>query len=100
MKVETRTGYVEESMAIPGPMEDLDGAPDYERLKTIAASTGGKVLGRGDDLLKEIEAYAAKVQNRFVEERRLPLWAKLYVLIPILGLLGMEWYFRRRWGLV
>ena len=100
MKVETRTGYVEESMAIPGPMEDLDGAPNHERLRTISALTGGKVLSRDGDLLKEIEAYAAKVQNRFVEETRLPLWAKLYVLIPILGLLAMEWYFRRRWGLI
>jgi uncharacterized membrane protein len=100
MKVETRTGFLEESMAIPGPMEDLDGAPNYERLKTISSLTGGKVLGRDEDLLREIEAYAARAQNRFVEERRLPLWAKLYVLIPILGLLGMEWYFRRRWGLI
>jgi hypothetical protein len=100
MKVETRTGYLEESMAIPGLMEDLDGAPNYERLRMITASTGGKILGKGDDLLKDIEAYAARAQNRFVEERRLPLWAKLYVLIPILGLLGMEWYLRRKWGLI
>ena len=100
MKVETRTGYLEESMAIPGLMEDLDGAPNYERLKTISALTGGKILGRGDDLLKEIQAHAARAQNRFVEERRLPLWAKLYFLIPMLGLLGLEWYLRRRWGLI
>jgi hypothetical protein len=100
MKVETRTGYLEESMAIPGPMEDLDGAPNYERLKTISASTGGKILGRDEDLLKEIQTYAARAQTRFVEERRLPLWAKLYILIPILGLLGLEWYLRRRWGLI
>jgi len=100
MKVETRTGYLEETMAIPGLLDDLDGAPNHERLKTISASTGGKILGRDDDLLKEIQAYAARAQNRFVEERRLPLWAKLYILVPILGLLGLEWYLRRRWGLI
>jgi hypothetical protein len=87
-------------MTIPGLLDDLDGAPNYERLKAISASTGGKILGREDDLLKEIQAYAARAQNRFVEERRLPLWAKLYILIPILGLLGLEWYLRRRWGLI
>jgi uncharacterized membrane protein len=100
VKVETRTGHLEESMAIPGLLDDLDGAPDYERLKAIAASTGGKILGRDDDLVQEIQAYAAKARNRFVEERRLPLWAKVYILIPILGLLGLEWYLRRRWGLI
>jgi len=100
MKVETRTGHLEESLAIPGLLDELDGAPNQERLKAISASTGGKILGRDDDLLKEIQAYAARAQNRFVEERRLPLWAKLYILIPILGLLGLEWYLRRRWGLI
>jgi len=100
MKVETRSGYLEESMAIRGPMEYLDGAPNYERLETISASTGGKILGPGEDPLKTIEAYAARTQSRFVEERSLPLWAKLYVLVSILGLLGLEWFFRRRWGLI
>jgi len=100
MKVETRTGHLEESMAIPGLLDDLDGAPNQERLKAISASTGGKILGEDGDLLKEIQAYTARAQNRFVEERRLPIWAKLYILIPMLGLLGLEWYLRRRWGLL
>jgi len=100
MRVETQTGYLEESMAIPGPMEDLDGAPDYEQLRTVSTTTGGKFLGRGDDLLREIESFAGRAQNRFLEERRLPVWAKLYIFIPILGILGMEWYLRRRWGLI
>jgi hypothetical protein len=100
MKVETQTGYLEESLAIPGLMEDLDGAPDYERLRMVSASTGGKIVGKGDDLLREIESYAGRAQKRFVEESRLPLWARLYILILIVGLLGMEWYLRRRWGLI
>ena len=100
MKVETQTGYLEESMVIPTPLEDLDGAPNYEQLKTASAFTGGKVLGRGDDLLKEVEIYAERGRNRFLEERRFPLWAKAYILILILGLLTGEWYLRRRWGLI
>jgi uncharacterized membrane protein len=100
VKVETRTVDLEESLVIPVPLEDLDGAPNYERLKMASAFTGGKVLGRGDDLLKEVEIYAERGQNRFLEERRLPLWAKLYILILVLGLLTAEWYLRRRWGLI
>lgn len=100
MRVETPTGTLEESISIPGPMENLDGVPDHERLRAVAASTGGKILSAGDNLLKELEAYAGRGQNRFLEEKRLPLWGNPYVLVLILGLLAMEWYFRRRWGLV
>ena len=64
-----------------------------------AMELGRVLFSQDDDLLKEVQAYTARAQNRFVEERRLPLWAKLYILIPILGLLGLEWYLRRRWGL-
>ena len=46
VKVETRTGHLEESMVIPGLLEDLDGAPNHERLKAISASTGGKILAQ------------------------------------------------------
>ena len=60
----------------------------------------GNGSGRGDDLLKEIEAYGAKSQSRFTEERRVPLWGRAYVLILILFFLGAEWYLRRKWGMV
>ncbi|MBI5969286.1 MAG: hypothetical protein HY882_15680, partial [Deltaproteobacteria bacterium] len=100
LKVETLVGNLEESLIIAVPGEDLDGAPDFERLKWIAASTGGKLLSKGDDLLKEIAALAEKKQNRFLEEKLLPLWGMPYSLLIILALLAPEWYFRRRWGLI
>jgi uncharacterized membrane protein len=100
VKIETRAGSVEELMVISGALEDRDAAPDPERLRTVSTSTGGKVLTKRDDLLKEIEAYAVKGERRFVEERHIPLWAMMYTLPLILVLLGMEWYLRRRWGLI
>ena len=100
IKVETPFGSVEESWVITRPGEDLDGAPQHERLRMISASTGGKFLSRGDDLLKEIESYVGRDANRFIEERSLQIWSRPYVLAIILFLLTMEWYLRRRWGMV
>ena len=64
----------------------------------ISASTGGKILFRASDLLKEIEAYAGKGQSRFTEERRPTLWGRPISLLFILALLATEWYLRRKWG--
>jgi uncharacterized membrane protein len=100
VKVETLGGQWEESLVITGPMENLDGAPDHEKLRMISASSGGKILQKGDDLLKEIEDHARKKESRFLEEKRLPLWSMPFTLILIVTLLGTEWYLRRRWGLV
>jgi hypothetical protein len=87
-------------MVVAGPLESLDAAPDHDQLKKIAASTGGKYVSRGDDLLKEIEGYAQKAEKRFVEETRFPMWATPFVMAIVLGLLSSEWYLRRRWGLM
>jgi hypothetical protein len=100
IKVETPFGSVEESLAITRPGEDLDGAPQHERLRMISDSTGGKFLSRGDDLLKEIEPYVGSDAHRFIEERSLQLWSRPYVLAILLLLLTTEWYLRRRWGMV
>jgi hypothetical protein len=66
----------------------------------ISTATDGRFLSREDDLLKEIETYAEKMESRFIELRSSPLWEKPYTFIFILILLTTEWYFRRRWGLV
>jgi uncharacterized membrane protein len=100
VRVESLSGLQEESVLVPDPLNDLDAIPDHERLKRIAASTGGKILYRRGDLLKEIRSSVEKSENRFLEERRLPVWNTPYVLILIIGLLSIEWYLRRRWGLV
>ncbi len=99
MRVETPGGVAEESIIVPGLSADLDAYPNHDKLRKIATSTGGKWVGRGDDLLREVEAYGAKSQNQFTEERRVPLWGRVYVLIFILFFLGTEWYLRRKWGM-
>ncbi len=100
VRVDAPTGSTEESIVIHSPLEDLDAAPDHERLKRITASTGGKMMLEKDELLKEIGAYAEKNEGGFVEERRVPLWNTPYALALILTFLMAEWYLRRRWGLI
>ncbi|MDI7261769.1 MAG: hypothetical protein QME90_17885, partial [Thermodesulfobacteriota bacterium] len=99
-KVETSAGHLEESMVVTGLLDSLDAAPDHEQLKKVSASTGGKFLSRSEDLLKEIEGFARKGESRFIEEKRSSVWASPFVMVLVLGFLIMEWYYRRRWGLV
>lgn len=100
VKVETPAGGVEETIVIAGPDEGLDGAPDHERLRTISATTEGKVLSKGDDLLKEAEAYTGGMERRFTEEKKIPLWSIPFIFVLMVILLGLEWYLRRRGGLI
>jgi uncharacterized membrane protein len=100
LRVETPASLLEESLVVAGPLDRLDAAPDHEQLSALAASSGGKYLLKGGNLLEEIEGLARKGETRFIEERRSSVWASPYVMILILALLVIEWYYRRRWGLV
>jgi uncharacterized membrane protein len=99
IKIETHKGSVEDSLLVGTPSENLDAFPDHERLKGIAASTGGKMLHSADEILKATESYAGKGNHRFVVEKRVPFWENPYLLGGIALLLCGEWYLRRRWGL-
>jgi uncharacterized membrane protein len=88
-----------ESVVVAGPLDALDPAPDAGLLGRIAEVTGGELLSAGEDLLGKINEYAAKAERRYVEERRRPLWANPFAVAAVLGLLGTEWFLRRRWGL-
>jgi uncharacterized membrane protein len=100
LRLETAASNLEESMLVAGLLESLDAAPNHEKLKKVSSSTGGKFLPKGNELLREIEGYARKGESRFIEEKRSAVWAKPFVMILVLGFLILEWYFRRRWGLV
>jgi hypothetical protein len=100
VKVETLEGPVEELAVVSDGIEGLDGVPNPDHLRTIAAATGGKILTSGKELLKEAGIYAEKSKEHFVEEKNLPLWGTPYLLGLILALLGTEWYLRRRGGMV
>jgi len=74
--------------------------PDHTRLRKISESTGGKFLSGTVDLLKEVENYARQANKPFIQEKRFSIWNSLWLLILIGACLSVEWYYRRRWGLV
>jgi len=100
VRVETPDGSWEKPVVIAAPIENRDAAPAHNRLQRISASTGGKALSRGDEVLSMVETLAAKKEKRLVEENSSPLWANFIVLGFIVALLSAEWYWRRKWGLV
>jgi uncharacterized membrane protein len=100
LRIETRTGSLEESILVTGSLENQDAVPDHNRLSKISESTGGKFLSRTDDLLKEMENYIRKANKPFIQEKRFSVWNSLWLLILIAACLSVEWYYRRRWGLV
>lgn len=100
VRVETLEGHLEESVVVAEGTEGLDGVPNPEHLRMIAEKTGGKVLSSGEDILKEAGMYGEKSKEHFFEEKRVPLWSAPYLLVLIPALLGMEWFLRRRGGMV
>ena len=83
-----------------GPLDRLDGAPDHDQLRRIATATGGQFAPPDGNLLKTIEGYGKKREKQFTSENNLPIWATPLLMAIILGLLSLEWYLRRRWGLI
>ena len=100
LRVETPANQLEESLVVAGPLDSLDAAPNHEQLSALAASSGGTYLSESDNLLEEIEGLARKGEARFIEESHSSVWATPYVMILVLTFLVIEWYYRRRWGLV
>jgi hypothetical protein len=71
---------------------------DLAALREIAARTGGRMLRP-----HEIGAWAAGLGLRPREATltgRLDLWASLWLFLPLLGVLSLEWVLRKRWGLI
>lgn len=100
IRIETPFGPQEESIVIPDPQAHLDAAPNHERLKAIALATGGVYMPRKNDLSEAIDGFARRAESRFVEEKQEPMWATPAMMAVVLGLLSLEWYLRRRWGLI
>lgn len=100
VRTETATGHVEESLVVANSLQGQDFFPDHEQLARIALSTGGKQVTTPDNLLKEMDGRTKALEQRIVQEKHTPLSAAPLVIAAVLGLLVVEWYCRRRWGLL
>ena len=85
-------------------LEEEDAAPRPDFLRRLARASGGRFIEGGafDDRAVSEVANLLKSRTRLnlVEERELPLWKIEYAFVALVVLLGVEWFLRRRRGLV
>jgi hypothetical protein len=75
-------------------------AADIGTMETIAAMTGGQALAPEQlpSLLEQLLRQTSTLQVEQVRKRT--LWDTWPVFLLFVGLLSVEWYLRKRWGLV
>ena len=91
------------SVALPYGETD-DGRPRPELLKEIAASSQGEYIPIKDWNEKTLDRIAAKLEShapsQIIEQRQTRLWSTLWPFAIILALLSIEWWMRRKWGMI
>jgi uncharacterized membrane protein len=84
--------------------ETDDGLPRLDLLKQIAASSKGEYFSINDWNDKSIEKITSRLESiapsEIVEQRQTRLWSNLWPFAIILVLLSVEWWTRRKWGLI
>ena len=84
--------------------ETDDGRPRLDLLKQIATTSKGEYISINDWNEKTVERIAAKLESvapsQIVEQRQTRLWSTLWPFGIILLLLSVEWWMRRKWGLI
>jgi len=84
---------------VSASVEKRELSADRELMRQIAETSGGAVLnpddlGRLDEVVRKWDA------ARQLAHRQRPIWDRWSVLVPMLALLGGEWWLRRREGLL
>jgi hypothetical protein len=79
------------------PFEQQNPFPNHELLVRLAENSGGKVLRSAEDLASLLTDVPVDVGPPIVQ--RVPLWSNAWVLGLLLGLLTIEWCWRRALGL-
>ena len=84
--------------------ETDDGLPRLDLLKQIAENSKGEYFSINDWNDKALEKIAAKLEtiapSQLVEQRQTRLWSTLWPFAIVLALLSVEWWMRRKWGLI
>jgi hypothetical protein len=81
-----------------------DGLPRLDLLKKIAEASKGEYISIDDWNDGTFDKIAAKLDqiapSEIVEQRQVRLWSNLWPFGLILTLLSLEWWMRRKWGLI
>ena len=91
------------SVAFPYGETD-DGRPRIDLLKQIADASHGEFFSISEWNEKALEKISAKLEahaaSQIIEQRQTRLWSTLWPFSIILALLSIEWWMRRKWGLI
>jgi hypothetical protein len=79
------------------PFEQQNPFPNHDLMKQLAAESGGQVISNEAELAKVLTT--APVTTGPPEVRRTPVWSNWWLLGGLLGVLTLEWCWRRRVGL-
>ncbi len=95
-----RAGF---SVAYPFGEND-DGRPRVDLLKQIAETSQGEYFSINDWNEKSLEIIAARLEKHtpssITEQRQTKLWSTLWPFAMILLFLSLEWWMRRKWGMI
>jgi uncharacterized membrane protein len=84
--------------------ETDDGLPRLDLLKQIAETSKGEYISISDWNDKALERISARLESiapsEIVEQRQTRLWNNLWPFAIMLALLSVEWWMRRKWGLI
>jgi hypothetical protein len=80
---------------------ELDNASaDTPTMESLAAMTGGQSLAP-EQLTELVQRLSAETEHLDVrQETKKTFWDTWFFFLAIVGLLGIEWYLRKRWGMV
>jgi uncharacterized membrane protein len=79
------------------PFEQQNPFPNHELLAQVAAASGGKVLKTADDLAQVLRNVPKNVGPPVV--KRSPMWSNWWLWGLVIGMLTVEWCWRRSLGL-
>ena len=79
------------------PFEQQNPFPNHELLKRVAAASGGKLIEKPEELARVLTDVPVSVGPPIV--KRSPLWSGWWMWSLIVGLLTIEWCWRRAIGL-
>jgi hypothetical protein len=79
------------------PFEQQNPFPNHELLAQLATASKGKMLRSAEDLAEVLRNVPVNVGQPVI--RRSPVWSNAWVMTFLLGLLTVEWCWRRRLGL-
>jgi len=79
------------------PFEQQNPFPNHEFLASIARNSGGRVIGTSAELTEILRNVPIKVGAPVIT--RAPLWSSWWLWTWLLGLMSMEWIWRRFVGL-